>query len=266
AMLVDIHSQHQTLQIVKPTFQIELVDVFAENEKLLQEYQQVFAGWRRKSSELTELTEEEKKSSADLDYFSFQLRELENASLKAGEENEIESTLKTAQHSEEIKSALNSAIENIDSEQNGILARLHSMQYHLFSVSKYQDDLKSLAERVNSVQIELKDISDELETAESRVTYEPDKILSLRERLDLLNQLQHKHRAASSEELLRIEESFREKIRGIESAGERIKLLTFEVEKLFEQLNTLAKKLSESRKKIIPSIERKITRLLSDLK
>jgi DNA repair protein RecN (Recombination protein N) len=265
AMLVDIHSQHETLQIIQPAFQIELVDVFADNEKLLEQYRETFNAWKKKSSALVELTEAEKKSAADLDYFTFQLGELENASLKEGEENEIESTLKAAQHSEEIKSALNTSLQNIDAE-NGILSRLRSVEYQLSSVSKFRENLKPLAERLVSVQIELKDISNELEQAESEVSYEPEKILALRERLDLLNQLQHKHRVSSSGELLKIEESFREKIRSIESAGERIELLKSEVEKLLSTLKLLAEKLSASRRKIIPSIEKKITRLLSDLK
>src|SRR5436190_14433317 len=96
AMLVDIHSQHETLQIIQPAFQIELVDVFADNEKLLEQYRETFASWKGKSAELAELTEAEKKSAADLDYFTFQLGELENASLKEGEESDIESTLKSA--------------------------------------------------------------------------------------------------------------------------------------------------------------------------
>jgi DNA repair protein RecN (Recombination protein N) len=266
AMLVDIHSQHETLQIINPAFQVSLVDVFAGNEKLLGEYRDVFATWKKKSAELFELTEAEKKSAADHDYFSFQLGELENASLKAGEDNEIESSLKAAQHSEEIKSALNSALENIDAEQNGILARLRGIQNQVSSVSQFQDNLKPLAERLSSVQIELKDISDELEMTESQITYDPEKIQSLRDRLDLLNQLQHKHRVASAGELLELLESLREKIRGIESAGERIELLKSEVETLFVQLKSLAQKLSASRKKIIPSVEKRIIRLLSDLK
>jgi DNA repair protein RecN (Recombination protein N) len=266
SMLVDIHSQHETLQIIKPAFQIELVDVFADNEKLLEAYRETFVSWKRKSAELAELTEAEKKSAADLDYFTFQLGELENASLKEGEESNIESTLKSPQHSEEIKSVLNAALENIDAEQNGILARLRNMEHQLALVSKFRDNLKPLAERITSVQIELKDISDELEQAESEVNYEPGKIESLRERLDLLNLLQHKHRVSSVNELLKVEESFREKIRTIESAGERIELLKVEVEKLSSQLKTLAEELSASRKKIIPSIEKRVARLLSDLK
>lgn len=266
SLLVDIHSQHETLQVLNPVFQLLLTDVFAGNEKLLDEYREVFVTWKKKSSELFELTEEEKKSAADLDYFSFQLHELENVSLKTGEENEIEATLKAAQHSEEIKSALNAAIGTIDTEQNGILSQLRGVQYQVSSVSKYHDNLKSIAERLNSVQIELKDISDELEAEESQVSYEPEKIQSLRERLDLLNQLQHKHRVSSTDELLQLEESFREKIRNIESAGERILFLKKEVEELFAGLKTRAEKLSASRKKIIPSIEKKITRLLGELK
>lgn len=266
SMLVDIHSQHETLQIMSPKFQLSLVDVFAGNEKLREEYHETFAAWKAKSAELAELTEGEKKSAADMDYFTFQLGELENAGLKEDEENEIESILKAAQHSEEIKSALNSAMENIDTEQNGILSRLRSVQYQLSTVSKFQDNLKPLADRLSSVQIELKDISNEIEMSESQVTYEPEKIQSLRERLDLLNQLQHKHRVSSVHELLEIEKSFREKIRNIESAGERIELLKSEVEKLAVQLKELAEKISTSRKKIIPSIEKRITRLLSDLK
>jgi DNA repair protein RecN (Recombination protein N) len=266
AMLVDIHSQHETLQIIKPAFQIELVDVFAENEKLLTEYRATFIDWKNKSAQLIELTEAEKKSAADLDYFTFQLGELENASLKEGEESEIESTLQAAQHSEEIKSALNASLQNIDAEQNGILARLRSMEYQLSTVSKFQESLRPLVKRIASVQIELKDISNELEQAESDDNYEPEKIQLLRERLDVLNQLQHKHRVSSTNELLQIENSFREKIRSIESAGERIEELKKEVEKLNSQLKTLAEKLSASRKKIIPSVEKRILRLLSDLK
>src|SRR5258706_727663 len=266
ALLLDINSHHETLHIINLAFQLSLVDVFAGNEKLLTEYREVFTSWKKNSAELFEFIEAEKKSAADFDYFSFQLNELENASLKQGEESDIESTLKTAQHSEEIKSVLNSTIQSISAEKDGILARLRSAQNQISTTARYQENLKPLAERLSSVVIELKDISDELEVSESQVVYDPEKIQTLHDRLDVLNQLQHKHRVSSTDELLALEESFREKIRSIESAGERIELLKTEVEKLSAQLKTLAQKLSASRKKIIPSVEKRITRLLAELK
>ena len=266
AMLVDIHSQHETLQIINPSFQLSLVDVFAGNEKLLAEYHEIYDSWKKKSKELSDLTEAEKKSADDYDYFSFQLNEIENVSPKPGEQNEIEATLKTAQHSEEIKSALSSAMQNIEDEQDGALARLRTVQNQLSAALKYQDNLKSISERVNSVHIELKDISDELGSAESQITYEPEKIQALRDRLDMFNQLQHKHRLASADELLELEKTFREKIKNIETAGEKLDTLKSEVEKLSVLLATLAGKLSSSRAKIIPAVEKRITRLLSELK
>ena len=266
AMLVDIHSQHETLQVMNPAFQVSLVDVFAENENLLAEYGNVFDSWKKKSAELIELVEVEKKSAADYDYFSFQLNELENAAIKAGEEGEIESALKAAQHSEEIKSSLNSAIQNMDDTQDGILSRLRNVQGQLSAASKYRENLKAIAERINSVQIELKDIVEELETAESQVTYDPEKVQSLRDRLDLLNQLQHKHRVPSSAQLLELVRSLQEKIKTIETAGDRVEALKGQVEELSAQLKTLSANISASRKKVIPSVEKRITRLLSELK
>ncbi|HLG33575.1 MAG TPA: AAA family ATPase, partial [Bacteroidia bacterium] len=137
SMLVDIHSQHETLQVLQPEFQLSLVDTFAGNEKLLEKYQSCFSVHKKISSDLYELEESEKKSAADLDYFRFQLNELDSANLKAGETEQLEIELKTLQHAEEIRSALGAAIHILSGEQVGVTSQLNNLLAQLNSVSKY---------------------------------------------------------------------------------------------------------------------------------
>ncbi|MBK5285699.1 MAG: DNA repair protein RecN [Bacteroidia bacterium] len=266
SMLIDIHSQHETLQILQPSFQLSLVDSFAGNETLLEKYQSTFSLYKRKSTELLNLEESEKKSSADLDYFRFQLNELNAANLKTGELEQLEDEMKTLQHAEEIRMVLNSAIINISNEQAGISSQLNSVLNQLMSISKYQNAISEISARVKSVHIEVQDILSELENTESEISFSPERVLQLEERINLLNQLQYKHRVSSVNELMELLKSFEDKISGIESAGEKIETLKQETTILFSDLKSLAVQLSESRRKIIPAINKKISRLLAELK
>jgi len=254
------------LQIIQPAFQLSLVDSFAGNESLLDTYRNTFILHKRKSTELLRLEESEKKSSADLDYFRFQLNEMNAANLKTGELEQLEDEMKSLLNAEEIRTALNSVITNISNEQEGISAQLNSVLNQILSISKYQNKIGEISARVKSVHIELQDILSELENTESKISFSPERVNVVEERINILNQLQHKHRVSSVNELMELSNSFQDKISGIESAGEKIESLKKETEILFSELKSLAVQLSESRKKVIPAINKKISRLLAELK
>ena len=204
SVLIDIHSQHETLQIIQPSFQLTFIDSFAGNETLMEKYFFTYSLYKKKSEELVSLEESEKKSAADLDYFRFQLNELNTANLKEGELELREEELKTNQHADEIRSVLNSAIYTISGEQGGISSHLNSIVNQLGSVAKYQNAIADISARLKSVNVEVKDILSELEIAESEINFNPERIQQLEERIDLLNQLQHKHRAGSVGELIEL--------------------------------------------------------------
>ena len=264
-LLIDIHSQHQTLTLNGSEFQLSVVDAFAKHPELLEEYKTNYKNYKSLEKQLNELTERESQAKKDLDYFQFQFNELEDAGLKKGEQTEIEQELETLNNAEEIKSALSKAAHSLNGGEQNLLSSLNEIKSVLAAFAKFKHEINELSTRINSSYIELKDISNELENLEQDIVYDPKRIEFLTQKVDAIYRLQQKHQVKTIEELIAIKEELSNKLLDFNSLEAEIEKVKKELSTLHTSLNTLAKKIAANRKKIIPKIEKEIASLLSSL-
>lgn len=203
--LIDVHSQHQNLLLNKEGFQLNILDILAQDEKQLEAYKQVYRHYKDISNTLEELIIQAEKSRQDEDYLRFQLEQLEEASLHSGEQTELEQEAETLSHTEEIKANLYKAQQLIDgTEANGILSQTKDCQQALQNISNVYPSASEWVERLRSCYIELKDIAHDLSVAEEETEFNPERLDYVNERLNLIYNLQQKHRVTTIEALLEL--------------------------------------------------------------
>lgn len=264
--LIDVHSQHQNLLLGKEDFQLNVVDIMANDAQELATYKHLYLQWKKLSTELTKLTEEAEKSRADEDYLTFQLEQIDQLNIKNGEQEELEAEADRLNHAEEIKNALYIAGQNLcPDEGNGILSCLKEVQRQLRDIARVYPVAEELQERVNSSLIELKDISDEVESSLEQVEFNPARMEEVNNRLNQIYTLEQKHHVKSDSELLALSEELRSKLEAITSYDDRINQLSQEKEAIYTQLIEQARKLTILRKEAAINIEQQLTEHLIPL-
>lgn len=263
--LIDIHSQHATLEINSTNFQLFVVDLMADHEESLLSYRNSFKLFKKKQKELNNLNDNIAQAKADLDYFEFQYNELEQANLSADEQEELEKELNLLTHAEEIKQSLVAVSSLIQNQEQAALEQLKAALSQLQSVEKYQPELTDLISRLKSSIIEIKDITEEISILEEAAHYQPGRTTELNDRLSLIYNLQKKHRVSTNFELLNIQKELSEKLNKILFADEDIALLEKEIEAEKVSLMSRAKIISDKRLEVIPHIETHIHNLLSEV-
>lgn len=264
AKLVHVHSQHHTLLLNDPRFQLGLIDHVAGQKEALARYGERYARWRSVARELAALREEEARSQAELDYLRFQLNELDEAAVKAEEQPAIEQELARADHAEELVQALRTVDEGIGADR-GALAMLTQLRNVLMRPARIDGAVKTLLDRLDSVHIELKDIGSEADTLAGEVALEPEQAVRLRERLDTILRLQQKHRVGSNSELIAIHADLRTRTGHIGSLGERITALEAEETSLQRTVRSEAQALSQARTKAMAPLAGEVVALLERL-
>lgn len=265
ARLVDVHSQHETLQLSTQLFQLNLIDAYANTEEQLKVYKQNWNNFQRLKKELKELEENGEKIKAEADFIRFQFEELDKAALNPGEQEQLEKDVKLAEHAEEIKLKLNQALDLLERGEfsaQGVLANLKSV---LQSITTYSSDFQKLFERVESILIEARDIKQELESEEEQIDFNEEKTNEIRERLSLIYQLQKKHRVNHVEELINIRNELELKAQKADNLDEEINQLKIRLAASEKSLFQEAEKLSKLRTKVLPDISKKIQALLHEL-
>ncbi|MFH1320777.1 MAG: DNA repair protein RecN [Bacteroidota bacterium] len=263
--LIDIHSQHQALTLHSAGFQLSVVDAYSRHPGLLNEYKIKYSEFKALENELNNLLEREKSSKSDKDYYKFQHDELEEANLQAGEQEALETEIETLNHAEEIKANLSKASYALNSDENSILNNLTEVKNLVSELIKYNPGLEELTERLKSSYIEIKDIVTEIENIQEKTSHNPKRIEDINTRLDLIYGLQQKHNLQTIGELLQLKESLKNKLDSIGSLEDEIKELRNRSAKLYENLATLAEKISKNRTKVIPFIEKDIKSLLNQM-
>lgn len=261
--LIDIHSQHQNLELVNQKFQLELVDTIAKSGNVLASYQQVFTAFRNINKVLKELKNKSEKAKADLDYFQFQFKQLEDANLKENEQELLETEFEKLNHAEEIKSALMQALELLDGEQQHVIQNIKEGQKLIESIENYIKDAPELAKRLQSSFLELKDIIEEAGFLAEKIEHNPARSEVISDRLSEIYSLQQKHSVASSKDLIDLRDSFDEKINTAVGYDEEIVRVENKLAALKESLEDRATKLTALRINSFSKIEKSI---VSDLK
>lgn len=263
--LVDVHSQHETLTLNDSAFQLDVLDSVAGTSGLLAEYREQYRLFRKISAQLNELNEREAQAKKDLDYFRFQLEELEAAGLKAGEQPMLESELETLEHAETIKKGLSASIYALDGSDQSMLSALKEVKNTLVQLSRFNPQIAQLSERLNSAHIELKDIAREAELLEASIVHDPKRIDTLQEKLDTIYRLQQKHGVKTVEELIALRESLSLKIADIGSLEEQIRKTEKELAAVNKKLAELGEKLSRRRADAAPGLSKGVKETLSQL-
>lgn len=260
--LIDIHSQHQNQWLNDNEFQLSVVDSFAGTTPLLTKYQTLLTEYQNTNKQLTEITSKYNQLEQEKDYLQFQYHQLVDANLTLNEQEEIEDKVKVLQHFEEITQLLKQIETTFYDSDDNILSKVENTSFDLNKISEIFSSAESWAQRMESVSIELADLIREISSAASNLSYEPEKLEKLKERLDLLISLQQKHHVNSVEELIKIKDALETRLDTIENSNETILELQKQSDKLHQELIELAKQLSSKRKNTFPQIIKKVNELI----
>ncbi|HKL72397.1 MAG TPA: DNA repair protein RecN [Marinilabiliaceae bacterium] len=263
--LIDIHSQHENLLMGEFTFQLMVVDTVANNQILKSNYNKEYVELRKLQREKTKLIEANEKQQADRDYWEFQLQQIIDAHLIKDEQEELEQELQQLSHVEEIKTALASAQTLLNDNEPSLVDNLHQIRTEIGRISNFLQGGDELQARLESLYIELEDVAKEITTLSSTTEYDPQRLQTVQNRLDLLFSLQQKHRVDSIQSLIEIGEDFETKLAQLDSFDEQLEELTKNIKKQADIVNKLADELTQSRSKVFPIIQSTIETILQEL-
>ncbi len=263
--LIDIHSQHQTLQLSDQQFQFQLLDAFANNESKLASYQRGLVQYISEKNRLEEIQHAQREANLQYDYNSHLYNELLEANLVEDEQEALEEKLEKINNVEEIKQNLSEALQVSTDDTIGIQNLLYSLESKLTKIAPYSKEYQELSERISSVKIELDDIVGELESANEQVDFNPSEATQLNDRLQLIYNLQKKHYVNSISELLIIQEELSVKVSTVENAEQYLLDQQTIVKEIANKLDVIALKISEARKRIIPTVSKQLEAILDNL-
>ena len=246
--LIDIHSQHQNLLLGDNRFQLKVIDVMAENDILLILYRKEYSRYLSLKKELKELTEKALQTKQEEDYVRFQLEQLADAGLVAGEQEELEQELETLSHAEEIKGSLYKITRLLDGEEQGAVQLIKEALSTADSLERYYPKAKEIAERLRSAYIDMNDLASETEVLKEDIEFNPERLDWVNERLNTLYTLEQKHRVSKVEELMELLDKYNKQLKEIDSFDEQIESLKKQLEVSHQELLQQAAVLSEQRK------------------
>lgn len=264
-LLIDVHSQHQNLLLNKEGFQLNVLDLLAHDDAELAAYQKLYNDWRQARQDLEALVARAEQSRADEDYIRFQLEQLEEANLTDGEQEELEQEAEMLTHAEDIKAGLYRAGQALNADEGGVLEALKDCQNTMMGLRSVFAPAGELADRLDSVYIELKDISQELADKEEEVEFNPARLDEVNARLNLIYSLQQKHRVDTVKALLSLQENYALQLSAITSSDEDIARLEAQVKELFSQVTAQAQVLTEARTRAALEVERQMAARLVPL-
>lgn len=263
--LMDIHSQHETLALGNNLYQLEIIDIVAQNQSLKIAFQQAYKDFKEKQRIHRDLIEEGGQISKEADYNQFLFDELDQAQFQNGEQEALEDELSRLEHAEEIKTKLNEALMVSDQAEfnaSGLVQELKSM---LSAISNYGKSYEQLRERLESLHIELKDIISELENEDARIEVDPQRTVECQDRLSLIYKLQQKHQVDSIAELLCIYEDLGDKVLRVSNLDEAIEEAAKAEAAALKKANELAEELTTTRTDVFEQFSKAIKELLTDL-
>ncbi len=263
--LIDVHSQHQTLQLANNDFQLKVIDALGDNTSILETYTDQLNAYKEISVELSELIDFQNNAAKEHDYNNFLLKELEEARLKPGMQEELEEQYEQLNNVENILDQLSKGHQILNDEQTGLLTLLGELKSISNKLSGFGNQYEELHERIQSVVIEVDDISGELESFQSKVEANPNLLEEVSSKLQLLFDLQKKHAVSSVSELLVVKQELTSKVSITENLETTIALKEEELKVAKELLHTSTKSLSDRRRKVIPQLKQQLEESLHTL-
>lgn len=263
--LMDIHSQHETLELGTQTFQLELLDAFAGNQKITEAYELAWQEFQHARAELSKWEADAARLKAEADYVNFQLTELTQAQLEEGEQGRLEEEQKVLEHAEEIKQRLVSVLARLSESDDAVANQLAEVRADLSAIAPFSEAYQKLLDRFNTVRLELADIANEASDINERVEFEPARFEAVQQRLSLLYQLQKKHRVNEVADLLKIQADLEQRAATTRSLDDTIARLQQTLDAAGKQVAAIGEQLSESRTRVMTSLKRQLASLLHDL-
>ncbi|MFY9143978.1 MAG: DNA repair protein RecN [Bacteroidales bacterium] len=262
--LIDIHSQNKVTILQDESFQLLALDAFGGLDEKRNSYSEMFKTYRHKKQMLADLIQKENEAALEQEFYKYQYDELEAAQLIADEQMNIEEELKLLMHAEEIKTKLASSADILDREQ-GALDMLQNLINELKKVKSFHSKIEQVFNLFENTYFELKEASQEISRVEEHLEVEPEKIQELNLRLNLIYQLQQKHRCNNIEELIAIKNDYRKRMEAYSSLNEQIEILNAEVSAIYKELEKMASQLSTERGRVKTSFEQEVLQLIREL-
>ena len=264
-VLVDIHSQHQTLALSDTSFQFAIIDAMANNKSLLAEYVQLHQLLKKEQKKLEELIEFQKNAKKEYDYNLHQLKELKSATLEEGILEELEESYEEASNIEDIKENVSESLYLLNDENIGILNNLRELKRSFSSLTEYKQLYRDLYERIESAFLELEDLASEISDIDESIEADPDNLEQISKQLNKIYSLQKKHSVATVEELIAIQQELEEAV----SKTESVDIDLNKQKKIVEEQHTAtlkkATQLHKAREKVIPALDKKLTNFMHEL-
>lgn len=263
--LIDIHSQFNTPKIFEHDFQLSMLDIYGENKELLKRYSKIFAEYSSIKKKIKEAQDSLENQTQDLDYKLHLWEELSNANLKEDELENLETEIKALSNVEEILSTLGEAYQFLDHPEMGIVSQLNEASNKINRITSFSPAIENLYERMISSKIELDDIASELQSTIDATELNPEKLMELNERFDLLHRLLRKHNSTTISELIEVRDLLETQTSGFDNLSDLIIQLTKQQNQLSDQLEKLAVEIRENRLGSIETIRENILSTLSFL-
>lgn len=264
-VLVDIHSQHQTLALSDTSFQFAIIDAMANDKPLLTEYVQLHQLLKKEQKKLQELIEFQKNAKKEYDYNLHQLKELKSATLEEGILEELEESYEEASNVEDIKENVSESLYLLNDENIGILNNLRELKRSFSSLTEYKQLYRDLYERIESAFLELEDLASEISDIDESIEADPDNLEQISKQLNKIYSLQKKHSVATVEELIAIQQELEEAV----SKTESVDIDLNKQKKIVEEQHTAtlkkANQLHKAREKVIPALDKKLTNFMHEL-
>lgn len=262
---IDIHSQHQTIRLNDTSFQLSILDAYSGTKKDLSDYKKLFKEYKKFVQKLELLEVEERKAKKDLDYFNFQLEEIEKSGLEDNENEELEKEFLVLSNAEKIRNNINHILYSVDEDEQNILDKINELKSLFSEISGFDTKIEDFFKRMESVSLELKELSIDLATYKNQVEVDEKRIDEITDRLDLINQLLTKHQFKEVAELNDYANTLRTKIDGITSLEKEISETKNVIESTFGELTEKANLISELRHSHKTSVEEKLVALLQQV-
>lgn len=263
--LVDIHSQHQNLLLQKEDFQLHVVDIIAGDQELLSDYRREYGSWKAHMQQLEQLKADIARSKENEEFMRFQLKEIEQAGLHEGMQEELEQESETLSHTEEIKSALFEADHLLYGEDDGIVERLKTAAASIESIAGVLPEAQALSQRLDSSYIELGDIADEISSLAEHVDFDPQRLDDINRQLDTIYALEKRFHTDSVDEVIAIGRRLREQLAHIDGSDDELAQLQAEADKARRGAEAKAAALTQRRRQAALRVEEEMKRRLVPL-
>ena len=263
--LLDIHSQQQTRELSDESVQFDILDAIVSNQSYITQFQSVLQSYKSDKTKLNSLLKKQTEGSKEQEYNTFLLKELIEAKLKIGEQEELESEYEQLNNVEIIKEAIDKSISIANDEQVGVIQNLKEIKTAIQRIAPFSSDYQNILERIVSVTIELDDINQEFNRFSEKLINDPERLAFVNQKLQLLYTLQKKHQVATVAELLEVQTKLANAVSELGTIGEDIALLTISIQEKTDKLDELANNIHDNRTIAVPLLSNQLIVILDTL-